>query len=236
MEFRRYSKIYRTDYVGKINIPKLLVETSPLNRHKYCVLEKLDGTNVTIVFDNKGSCCFGKKNGWIEKNEKFYDFWDAIKLPHNEDLLHFLDRVAAFSYNVMSIISNKVDIDEVYMRFYCEMVGPNIQKNTNYSDKTTLYLLDAFIYARDLGVLGFLPYNKLLNMMRSNTIESRMPPLLLKECTLSDALNYPLNFDSKIIKAKNNPAEGVIIRPWSENLYIPDTRHRLMFKRHASTN
>ena len=75
IKFKRYPKI--TNLTEKL-AEKLVSENHPALSSDWLVLNKIHGANFSVHI-TKNEIRFGKRNGWIQKNENFYNYKKIVK-------------------------------------------------------------------------------------------------------------------------------------------------------------
>lgn len=166
----------------------------------YIAREKLDGANISVLIQPNGSLKVGRRTAWLKDNEKFYDVWGA--LDRIIDLLEFYKELSA-TFNVP-------------YRLFFELHGKTINKRVYYSDTLDLTLLDVVQDGKWLT-----PYELFMSLGNHPRLTSYFSAynrtIVGRYESLEEALNAPQVFNSLYSSKADNPAEGVVIRPWNEN-------------------
>ena len=210
IQFKKYNSIENT--FDKEFVERIIQEG--IDKREFVVQEKVHGSNVCLVTDGK-TVAFGKRTGFVEADEKFYDY---------EELL---ERYTQKAIDLFSIIKENIpDINTVTV--FGEMFGGKyphpdvknsprtmlIQKGVHYCPNHELYAFDLYVAteesARFLTVDEGNRYFELGAFFYAKTVFRGT----LKEC-----LRYPNDFQSQISawlglpQFDDNICEGVVIRP-----------------------
>ena len=73
-EFTKYASIenhYQIKFLNKI--------PQEIKEQQWSADEKIDGSNLTIMFNPEGERFVGKRSGWLEEGESFFDVWNVLK-------------------------------------------------------------------------------------------------------------------------------------------------------------
>lgn len=198
---------------------------------KYCITEKIHGANTQICYNLKtNEFEYGKRTSALGDDEKFYNvqqIFDNIK-DNIIDLAELLlDRA-------------KKDIETVIV--YGEIFGgtyphkevsrdknaTKVQKGVYYSPKNEWRAFDvAYTIVGDTRTY-FLCSFDFFSLCAEAGVEA--VPILKITDSLDEALEFPNNNESIIYqqfnlpKIPNNTMEGVVIRPWEEDLWMGQSR------------
>ena len=209
-DFKKYSSIENTfdkDFMDRIS-------TEVDDRQEFVVQEKIHGSNVCFVTDGV-TVSFGKRSGFVEEGEKFYDY---------EELL---ERYTPKVISLFSIVKNVV-ADTKTLMIFGEMFGGKyphpdvknspktmvIQKGVYYCPNHEFYAFDMYILTNETG--------RYLTLDEANTCFEQAGFFYAKSLfqgTLSECLKYPDAFPSKIAEwlgfppIEDNICEGIVIRP-----------------------
>ena len=210
MQFKKYTSIENTfdkDFVEKIFL-------EGYDNREFVVQEKVHGSNVCFVTDGK-TVGFGKRTGFVEAGEKFYDYEELLE--------RYTPKVIA----LFSIIKENIS-DLKTLTVFGEMFGgkyphpdvknnskiPVIQKGVFYCPEHEFYAFDLYVTteesARYLSVDEANRFFEQGGFIYAQTIFRGM---------LSECLQYPNNFQSRISNCfdlppiEDNICEGVVIRP-----------------------
>ena len=174
---------------------------------KYVVLEKLHGACFRIHISVDGSVSYGTRNRVLESNVKFYDWKSAVSKLNLDGLIKRLKRKGA------------------EITLYGELFGKGINKGVEYQDEKLIRFFDV----RYGGM--YMPWadaNYLLTVCRLPIV-----PVVKEDVSLEEALNFDVeSFRSLINKdaSGDNIAEGVVIKPMHEEVYIGHDRFILKKK------
>ena len=209
-QFRKYTSVENT--FDEKFMEKIYIEG--FDKQEYIVQEKVHGSNVCFITDGQ-TISFGKRTGFVEDGEKFYDY---------EELF---ERYTPKVIDLFSIIKEAYpDIKTVTL--YGEMFGGKyphpdvkndsktlmIQKGVFYCPTHEFYAFDVYVTtdesARYLSVDEMNGFFEQGNLFYARTVFRG---------TLNECLQYPNDFQSLISTwlgfppIENNVCEGVIIRP-----------------------
>ena len=210
IQFKKYNSIENT--YDKNFAEKIFLEG--LDKQEFVVQEKVHGSNVCFVTDGK-TVGFGKRTGFVEADEKFYDY---------EELL---ERCTPKVIALFSTIKEKFpDIKTITV--FGEMFGGKyphinvkndskislIQKGVFYCPTHEFYAFDLYVTTEESGYY--------LTVDEANSFFEQGEFFYAKTLfrgTLNECLQYPNDFQSLISNwlglppIEDNVCEGVIIRP-----------------------
>jgi len=207
--FKKYNSIENT--FDKDFMEKIFIEDSG---QEYVVQEKVHGANVCLMTDGK-TVGFGKRTGFVETGEKFYDY---------EELL---ERYTPKAISLFSIVCERFP-DIKTLTVFGEMFGGKyphpdvknnnktmvIQKGVYYCPNHEFYAFDLYVSTEENGY--FLPVDE------SNLFFEKSGFFYAKTLfrgTLNECLKYPNDAPSQISEwfglppIEDNICEGVVIRP-----------------------
>jgi Rnl2 family RNA ligase len=210
IQFKKYSSIENT--FDKDFMEKIFVEG--LDRQEYVVQEKVHGANVCLMTDGK-TVSFGKRTGFVETDEKFYDYEELLQryTPKAIDLFsivreHFCD------------IKTVTIFGEMFGGKYPHPAVKNnsktmvIQKGVYYCPNHELYVFDLYITTEETG--------RFLTVDEANLLFEKGGFFYAKTLfkgTLNECLKYPNDSLSQISEwmglppIDDNICEGIVIRP-----------------------
>jgi Rnl2 family RNA ligase len=210
LSFKKYNSIENTfdkEFMEKIQL-------EGFEKHEFVVQEKVHGANVCFVTDGQ-DVLFGKRTGFIEAGEKFYDY---------EELF---ERYKPLVINLFqSAKSNHPDTQTLIV--FGEMFGGRyphpdvknnpktmgIQKGVYYSPTHEFYAFDLYLVNAEIGCY--------LSVDEMNTLFEEAKVFYAKTLfrgTIDECLQYPNAFPSRISEwlglppIEDNICEGVVIRP-----------------------
>jgi len=210
INFKKYNSIENTfdnEYMDKIHF-----EVS--GNQEFIVQEKVHGANVCFVSDGS-SVSFGKRTGFVEKSEKFYDYQELLE--------QYTPKVI----NLFSIIKKDYP-DTISISVFGEMFGgkyphPEVKavKNTMLIQKGVYYCPFHEFYAFDLYISTentsyYLAVDEANNYFET---ENFFYAKTLFKGTLAECLKFPNDLPSQISEwlgfppIADNISEGIIIRP-----------------------
>jgi len=210
VQFKKYNSIENT--FDKDFMEKIFLEG--YDKQEFVVQEKVHGSNVCLVADGK-TVSFGKRTGFIETGEKFYDY---------EELL---ERYTPKAIALFSIVKEALpDIGTITI--FGEMFGGKyphpdvkndskisvIQKGVSYCPTHEFYAFDLYVTNEETG--RFLSVDEVNGFFEKGGF---FYAKTLFRGTLNECLKYPNLFQSQISgwlglpPIEGNICEGIVIRP-----------------------
>jgi len=209
-DFKKYNSIENT--FDKEFLERIFVEG--LDQQEFLVQEKVHGANVCFVTDGV-TVSFGKRSGFVEVDEKFYDYEEMYERYTSKVINLFL--VVQEQYTDMKTLS-----------VFGEMFGGKyphpgvqpvknmmlIQKGVYYCPNHEFYAFDLYITTSDTG--------RFLSVDEMNTYFEREGFFYAKTLfrgTLAECIKYPNDSPSMISEwlglppVEDNICEGIVIRP-----------------------
>ena len=194
-----------------------------LENEKFIVTEKIDGCNVQIAASPDGELKIGKRTSWLEPEDKFYDVLDNLHKNHAE----LLEAIKGYAKDIQKEV-----------RFYGEYYGRGMQNRIDYGDDRCLSIFDVSIDGK-IVPYSSMPFTTFTLNRGSLRITARY-----FEKHLTDVyskifkIGYPTGsnlslrslLDYDIEKYKN--IEGVIIRPYNKDYYLPNGDRFILKKKH----
>lgn len=221
MEFKKYNDIENS--FNKEFMERVRFELADQNKNDqiFVVEEKVHGSNASFLYDGE-TLNFGKRTALVGNGESFFD--------HEELIERYRDRVLV----LWGLVKERYpDITE--MQAYGEFFGgtyphPEVQKaaNTKIIQKGVFYSPTHEFYGFDIRIFWGEEEQRLLPTDEVKELYDKAGIFYAKtlfEGTLSQCLEYPNLFDSKIPEwlglplIENNTCEGVVIKP-KEPLYL----------------
>ena len=210
MQFKKYNSIENTFDKGFVE--KIFLEG--LDKQEFVVQEKVHGSNVCFVTDGE-SVSFGKRTGFVEGDEKFYDYEELFERYTPKVITLFL-AVQETNPDVQSVTI----FGEMFGGKYPHPEVKNnnrtmlIQKGVYYCPTHEFYAFDLYVTTEKSG--RYLTVDEMNDFFeRENFFYAKT----LFRGTLNECLQYPNVFQSQISNwlglppIENNICEGVIIRP-----------------------
>jgi Rnl2 family RNA ligase len=209
-DFKKYNSIENT--FDKDFMERLIIEE--VDKHEFVVQEKVHGANVCFVTDGL-TVSFGKRTGFVEADEKFYDYEELFE---------------RYKPKVISLFSAVKEqyADMKTLTVFGEMFGgkyphPDVKhaKNTMLIQKGVYYCPNHEFYAFDL-YLATGETGRFLNLDETNAYFERTGFFYAKtlfQGTLSECIQYPNDSPSMISEwlglppVEDNICEGIVIRP-----------------------
>ena len=210
IHFKKYNSIentYDKDFMEKIFIEEL-------DQQEFVVQEKVHGANVCLTTDGK-TVSFGKRTGFVEDGEKFYDY----------ENLH--ERYTSNVISLFSIVQGHFP-DLQSLTVFGEMFGGKyphpdvknnnktmlIQKGVYYCPFHEFYAFDLYLTTEETG--------RFLTVDEANDYFEQVGFFYAKSLfrgALKDCLKYPNDSPSQISlwlglpPIEDNICEGIVIRP-----------------------
>ena len=210
IQFKKYTSIENT--FDKDFVEKILLEG--YDKQEFVVQEKVHGSNVCFVTDGE-TVGFGKRSGFVEEGEKFYDYEELRE--------RYKPKVIALFSIVKENISNLKTITVFGEMFGGKYPHPDvknsaktmvIQKGVFYCPNHEFYAFDLYVSTGDSG--RYLSVDEAIAFFEKG--EFFFAKTLLRG-TLSECLKYPDTFQSQISiwlglpPIDDNVCEGIVIRP-----------------------
>ena len=208
--FKKYTSIENT--FDKDFMEKIFLEG--YDKQEFVVQEKVHGSNVCFVTDGN-TVSFGKRTGFVEADEKFYDY---------EELL---ERYTPKVIDLFSVIKENLPGTKA-VTVFGEMFGgkyphPDVKNSTKTMviQKGVLYCPNHEFYAFDLYVATE-ESGRYLSVDKANSFFEQGGFLYAKTLfrgMLNECLQYPNVFQSRISDwlglppIEDNICEGIVIRP-----------------------
>ena len=204
----------------------------------YAVFEKIHGANSQIMYDiATGEFALGKRSGFLEENEPFYNLERAIKeykerIPRIAKML--LEDLREFGQEVESIVvfgeicGGSYPHEEVVK----DKTALRVQKGVFYAPENKWFAFDIAYKIKGVNRLLFLSANKFVNYCFISGLP--MVPMVCVTDTLDKALEVSNHMPSKVYmmsalpEIKDNIMEGVVIRPCRRDIWMG--YHRVILK------
>ena len=210
IQFKKYSSIENTfdkDFMEEIRV-------EGFDKKEFVVQEKVHGSNVCFMTDGN-VVSFGKRTGFVETNEKFYDYEELLER-------YKLSVIALFAM----VKSQLPDVSTVTV--FGEMFGGKyphpdvknfsktmiIQKGVFYCPNHEFYAFDLYVTTADSG--RFLSVDDANMFFEAGGFFYAQT---LFKGNLDDCLRFPNDSPSKIAEwlglppMEDNICEGIVIRP-----------------------
>lgn len=228
MPFKKWSGI-ENSYNSKF-IEKYIDKFPALLKEKFVVTEKIDGSCMSIIFTPDGNFQFAKRNGLIEGKDNFYNY---KKIMVRDFSIDELDGKEFKNATQEKILMGK--FIRVVMPYYCakhnktiqligELYGKGVQKRIYYGEEVHIKFFG--IYEHINGEVKNYTQEEVIDFFGHMFsfyglyMLNLMPPILAKKISLKEALDFNIDFQSKLTPDgydKDNFAEGIVIRPMSDN-------------------
>ena len=189
---RKYLEIENSS--RKKYIKKFLDEFPQLKDAKYILTEKIDGTNIRICFKSDKTIVLGSRNNLLLDGDHF-GLKEILKEPDYKKLINKITQIAVERGKEIMLVG--------------ELFGEGINNRLNYGKKRILFF-DMYIDDK------LTPQEEFFNIMAECELIEFCVPILCKIQGLSEALEYPVKFKSKLC---DNFGEGLVIKPLSDVFY-----------------
>lgn len=200
--FKKYPSMDNTYQAKSIELWKEFYPN--LEEEEYVVLEKIHGTNFSIVFESEGTPYFASRNRVLDPDEDFFGLRDVV-LGGGHELL--MDRFVQLAS----------DENTVY-QLYGELFGPGVNKGVLYGKKKDFRLFDL---RRDGHLL---PHREFEAVMFPD-FEHYIAPSLGIFHGLQSALDIQIEDVNSLLTPEDhkgeNVLEGVVIKPYNRVLISP---------------
>lgn len=204
--FKKYNSIenhYRQKYIINSISQHPEIETA-----RYSITEKIDGANIQFFFKKGQEMKVGKRSSFLSLEDSFFDIWSVI--TKNKDVL---DRFQSFT-----------DEADYELRVFGELYGPGINGRVDYGGQKNFLFFDIELDGR------MVPQKQFEEIMSMLNIEGMMVPQLGYADGIQEALKAACEFNSHVLENQNNPAEGVVIKPY-EKEFIMGNGSRFIIKK-----
>lgn len=192
MTFKKWHSIENT-YRQK-HIDFFLDEYPGLESETYVILEKLHGSSFQWFFQPGESVKAGSRNRYLDASGSFQGASIAQLIDDNASVIAHFQRWS--------------DADACNIRLFSELIGKGIGKGVDYgSEKRVRYF-------------GIMIDDKLLPFKetRTHVPVKDIVPIVAIVGSLQEALDFDIEFDSRILEKSDNICEGVVIQPY-ERVY-----------------
>ena len=196
IKHKKYASIensYREKY-----IQRLLDWNPKVADFQYVITEKIDGSNIQLLFSPKEKYKVGKRSCFLSEGENFYDIWGTLE--KHKDLT---DR-----------LQNYVDTFNCSVRVYGELYGEGVQKRINYGEGKKISLFDVVLIEE--GKEKILSQLEMQKFMSQNGLMRYSVPVFKILSNLSQALDFDVDGLASILSPSKDNVEGVVIKPYTE--------------------
>ena len=227
MEFKKYNSItnsYEDEFIVKVKMKNL-------DEYKWCITEKIHGSNTCICYDSiNDTISYGKRTAFLEEGEKCYnvqecfnDINDKIKKLHSiykeskgvaPDSIIIFGEVCGGSYPHPDVPRDNK--------------ATKVQKGVFYSSTNKWVAFDIAVKEPNSEHYTYLPSSEFFKVCEE--LEIPTVPLLAIVDTFDEALKYPNDGQSVLHKQFGLPAlpdnimEGVVIKPYNIDAFIGQSR------------
>jgi Rnl2 family RNA ligase len=209
MPFIKYSEIDNSYQTKEMNywlekFPQLADET-------YVIEEKVDGSNISFIFEPNGSFHLAKRSSLIEPDENFYNIQSVALKEYND---------------IISVVQSFARSTGSSVNLYGELYGKGIQNRINYGDGKYITFFDATIDGKILRRI------EIEDLVSSLNIEDVLMPHFGLVKGLYNALEFDVEKRPSLIYPEGGDfIEGVVIKPYHSLDYIEN--ERFYFKKKA---
>lgn len=169
----------------------------------WVVTEKIDGTNFSVTITKDGYK-IGRRNGYLENNESFFNIQTNIK-----QIEHIINNIKDYYLN-----------DYIYCILYGEYFGPKVFNRVNYGTEYQFRIFSILDITKEDNT--FRDWSGYALLEKVGYIKPYLVPKLAVCSTLQEALNYPNNGNSTLSNLNNNTMEGVVISPYKFTMLYED--------------
>ena len=223
--FKKYTSIensYRTKFIDRF---KSYIDNDTL----FIVSEKLDGANIQILFQPNADMLVGKRSGFLNHEDSFFDIWNVLKKYETE-----LDKLQTTS-----------NLTGATIRIFGELYGPGINKRIDYGDDKKIAFFDAYVsnslfqLSERLGSFYWTDSDDKETLLTQKTFHAFMLHMGLKHVLppnlgLFHSLEEALNFDIETLqRAGKNGSEGIVIQPYNKIIRAPNGTRLILKKKTA---
>ncbi len=211
--FKKYPSI-ENSYHSK-SIERWIGFFPELKNEQYIVLEKIHGTNFSIIFEPGQKPCLASRNRLLEPDEDFFGIQDAVFSDAHQGLMNYFEHQA--------------NTREAVFQLYGELFGPGINKGVFYGDKRSFLFFDL---RRD----GFLLVHRDFESFMPPELKQYLVPGLGIFPSLESALMVEVEGVNSLLTPKDysapNNLEGVVIKPYT-NIFISPVGETFVLKKKA---
>ena len=208
--FQKYPSIenhYQSKWID------MWIERYPeLENVDYIILEKIHGTNFSLIFNNK-NIQIASRNGILNpETDKFFNiFNDILYNDQYDDLFEFFKTLSKYQI----------------IQLYGEYFGPGINKGINYGSNKQIRFFD-------IRIDGYLQSQYIFQNSYMRIFDDYIVPRINLIKNLNDALNFDVeNVNSKLTPIeynKENTWEGIVIKPLNK-VYISPVGETFIIKK-----
>ena len=225
MQFKKYTSIENT--FDKEFMDKIFLEG--YDNREFVVQEKVHGSNVCFVTDGE-TVGFGKRTGFVEADEKFYDYEELLE-RYTQKIIHLFTIVEEKYPDIKTLVI----FGEMFGGKYPHPDVKNstktmvIQKGVYYCPNHEFYAFDLYVSTEGSG--RYLSVDEAAVFFEQGAF---FYAKTLFRGTLNECLQYPNDFQSRISEwlglppIEDNICEGIVIRP-VEPTYL-NTGSRVLLK------
>jgi len=192
--FRKYFSIDNS-YRQK-EIDYWLERFPELETEDYIIQVKIDGANISLVFESDGTWSIVKRSGIVGPKENFYNIQFIVETKYMD---------------VVDVLKKYAKETESTLNVYCEVFGTGIQKRINYGDGKFLLAYDMII--NDVLLTPW----EMEDMFSLLNIEDFLIPSFGIVKGLQEALDFNVeDVKSLVYPEGGDNIEGVVIKPYNK--------------------
>ncbi len=189
---------------------------------KWAVTEKVHGANFSFIYNSSTNMIkYGKRTGLLKPLDNFFNFKSILPktMPQIEKIIEL---VRASKINFSKLIVYGELFGGLYPGYQSEYIP--VQKGVCYSPNLHFYAFDIYIGDYNGQPGYYLDFAKSIEIFKSSGILYAEPLAVFNK--LSDALNYPIGFQSTIPKKlglepiSNNKAEGIVVKSMTDRFVV----------------
>ena len=200
--YKKYPSMDNTYQVKSVDLWK---EFHPdIVDEEFIVLEKIHGTNFSIIFEPDQIPYFASRNRVLEPEEDFFNVRDVVLKKEHVQLMEKFVRLAKE--------------ENAPYQIYGELFGPGVNKGVNYGKERAFRFFDL---RRD----GFLLAHRELEELLGPDLKNYLVPSLGIFKGLQSALDIEVEGVNSLLTPKDhqgpNNLEGVVIKPYNKVFLSP---------------
>lgn len=234
--FNSYSSIentYNDEFVQKI-------KDRGYENIKYLITEKIHGTNTQINYDCEAKTfTFGTRNRVLDEGENCYNLLTCVE-PLKDSIVKLSNIIKEFpeNFGIQGEVTNVILFGEQHGGFYPhkdvekDKQAIKVQKAVYYSQHNQWRAFDIACKIADKDYIVYIPGKFFMNICKEFNIP-HVPELAVVD-SLTEALNYfesgesVISTDNGLPPLEHNVMEGVVIRPYDQDVFFG--HHRLILK------
>ena len=224
MEFQKYNSLEQASKQKTVNAA---VDAGHANI-MYGVTEKIHGANFGIHWSNvTDEIKFSRRSGFLDEGESFY--------AHTK----IADALIKRMHKLIMALGKEVRTVTVYGEIYGGLLNGKTAQGSKKVQKEVQYSPETQFAAFDLIVDGVYTSQSVAYRTLMGIADFHMAPLIGICVNLEDALAVPNDMQSRVPALLgyevegHNVMEGVVIRPWAWDIYLPNGSHFILKNKNA---